>query len=86
MPVKEWIVQKMVKLVIEPIFKAQLSDVSYGFRPNRNQRQTLRSVKRANKKDDIHMVDADIKCRFGNMPHDKLIIQLEKIITDFAIL
>jgi RNA-directed DNA polymerase len=34
----------------------------------------------------IHVADADIKEYFNNMPHDKLMAQMERTIADGAIL
>jgi RNA-directed DNA polymerase len=84
--VKDRIVQKALLLVIEPIYEAQFLNMSYGFRPNRSAREALRMVEKAINEGYTHVVDADIKGYFDNIPHDKLMAQMERSIADGAVL
>lgn len=44
---KDRVVQMAVKLMIEPIFEADFKDCSYGFRPKRNAKMALETVRKA---------------------------------------
>ena len=80
--VKDRIVQKAVQLVIEPIFENEFLDMSYGFRPGRSAIEALKRVEANLKEGYVHVVDADIKGYFDNIPHDKLIERVKERIAD----
>ena len=42
--VKDRVVQTAVKLIVEPIFEADIHDCSYGFRPNRNAKMAVERI------------------------------------------
>jgi RNA-directed DNA polymerase len=44
--VRDRVVQAALKLILEPILDPLFSDNSYGFRPNRNQRQAVEAAQR----------------------------------------
>ena len=79
------VVQQATKLVLEPIFEADFKDVSYGFRPNRNQHMALKAIRKASKKN-YYVVDIDIKRFFDNINHNKLMKLVELRISDKRIL
>jgi RNA-directed DNA polymerase len=80
--VKDRVVQKAVQLVIEPIFENEFLDMSYGFRPGKGAKDALKQVETYIKEGYTHVVDADIKGYFDNIPHDKLMARLGEKITD----
>jgi RNA-directed DNA polymerase len=80
--VKDRIVQQAVRLVIEPIFEARFCDGSYGFRPGRGCHDALREVDRLLKEGYTHVVDADLKSYFDTIPHERLMMRVEKRISD----
>jgi len=84
--VKDRIVQTALKRVIEPIFEAEFHDHSYGFRPGRGCKDALREVAEWLKEGYTHVVDADIKGYFDNIPHDKLLARVAERISDGRIL
>ena len=84
--VKDRVVQKAVQLVIEPIFERQFLDMSYGFRPGRGAKDALKQVDGLIKDGYTHVVDADIKGYFDNIPHDKLMALVEESIADGKVL
>ena len=84
--VKDRIVQTALKMTIEPIFEAEFRDGSYGFRPGRGCKDALREVDRLVKEGYIHVVDADLKSYFDTIPHDKLMAQVARKISDGRIL
>jgi RNA-directed DNA polymerase len=84
--IKDRIVQMVCKLVIEPIFEADFEDCSYGFRPKRSAKDAMRAVKSNLQVGRTEVYDADLSGFFDNIPHDKLMLLVEKRITDKRIL
>jgi len=80
--VKDRIIQTATKIIIEPIFEADFKDCSYGFRPERNQHQALEEIRKACNNKGMYVLDADIKGYFDNLNHNKLIMLIEKRISD----
>ena len=70
--IKDRIIQMAVKLVIEPIFEADFSPHSYGFRPRRSAHQAMDDITSSLLKGYVHVIDADLSKYFDNIPHDKL--------------
>lgn len=79
------VVQQATKLVIEPIFEADFKDVSYGFRPGRNQHMAMKRIRSASNRN-YYVVDIDIKGFFDNINHDKLMQLIALRISDNRIL
>lgn len=80
--VKDRIIQSAMKLVIEPIFEADFKDCSYGFRPKRNQHQALEVIRKACNNRGNYVLDGDIKGYFNNINHEKLMMLVDKRISD----
>jgi RNA-directed DNA polymerase len=84
--VKDRIVQRAVKLVIEPIYEAMFLPTSYGFRPGRKCRDALREVDQRIGDGHVFVVDADLKGYFDSIPHDRLMAEVERRISDGRVL
>lgn len=80
--VKDRIIQSAMKIVIEPIFEADFKECSYGFRPKRNQHQALETIRKACNNKGNYVLDGDIKGYFDNINHEKLMMLVEKRISD----
>lgn len=80
--IRDRIVQMSCKMVIEPIFEADFEDCSYGFRPKRSAKGAITKIKSNLKRGKTKVYDADLSGFFDNIPHDKLLILLEKRISD----
>ena len=52
------------KIVLEPIFEADFSSLSFGFRPKRSAHQALEVVRQAANQGAVWVLDADIKACF----------------------
>lgn len=64
------IVQKGLATILEAIYEADFLDSSYGFRPNRSCHQALDVIDKTIMTKPInHIVEADIKGFFDNVPH-----------------
>jgi group II intron reverse transcriptase/maturase len=75
------VAQMVVKEYLEPRFEKIFSPHSYGYRPNKNAHQALESVRSNCKKTDW-VIDLDIKGFFDNIDHDKLMLALEKHVSE----
>ena len=84
--IKDRIIQMAVKLVIEPIFEADFSPHSYGFRPKRSAHQAMDDIKAGLLYGYIQVIDADLSKYFDTIPHDKLLITVAERIVDGQLL
>jgi group II intron reverse transcriptase/maturase len=84
--VRDRVVQMAAKLVLEPIFEADLRPSSYGFRPRRNATQVLEALRVRGARGGNHVLDADIRDYFGSIDHEKLLRLVERRISDRRVL
>jgi len=84
--IRDRIVQMALKLVIEPIFEADFSPHSYGFRPKRSAHQAMDDIVDAQLQGYTHVIDADLSKYFDTIPHHKLLKAVSKRIVDQSIL
>ena len=80
--VEDRIVQAAIVRLIEPIFEDKFLEGSYGFRPERSAHHALSRVETAIAADRPFVVDADISNCFGSIPHDALMNEVAKEISD----
>jgi RNA-directed DNA polymerase len=80
--VKDRIVQRAIKLVIEPIFEREFLEMSYGFRPQLGCKDALREVERWLKEGYTFVVDADITSYFDTIDWERLIERISERISD----
>jgi group II intron reverse transcriptase/maturase len=80
--VADRVVMTAAKLVLEPIFEADFSPVSFGFRPKRSAHQALETVRVAANRGADWVLDADIKACFDEIDHDALMGQVERRVVD----
>ena len=73
--------QMVVKDYLEPRFEKIFSQSSYGYRPGKNAHQALEVVLVNCRKTDW-VIDLDIKGFFDNIDHDKLMLALEKHVSE----
>ena len=75
-----------VKLVIEPIFEADFSPHSYGFRPKKSAHQAMDDIVDAQLQGYTQVIDADLSKYFDTIPHHKLLRAVAERIADRHIL
>ena len=63
--IRDRVVQTAVKLVIEPIFEADLDQSAYGYRPKRSGTDAIKEVHRLVCRGYSDVVDADLSTYFG---------------------
>jgi RNA-directed DNA polymerase len=84
--VRDKVVQKALKMVIEPIFEREFMDLSFGFRPGKGCKDALGKVERLLKAGYTWVVDADLKNYFETIGHDRLMAEVGKRIADTRVL
>ena len=84
--IKDRIVQRALKQVIEPIFEHEFLPTSYGFRPGRGCKDALREVDALLKAGYTHAVDADLQGYFDSIPRERLMARVEQRISDGQVL
>jgi len=80
--VADRVVMTAAKIVLEPIFEADFSPVSFGFRPKRSAHQALEAIRVSANRGADWVLDADIKACFDEIDHDALIAQVERRVSD----
>jgi len=84
--VRDRVVHATLKALLEPIFEPLFSDHSYGFRPERNQRQAVEAAREIVAGGKPYVVDIDLSKFFDRIHHDRLIARLSQQVADKRIL
>jgi group II intron reverse transcriptase/maturase len=84
--VRDRVAQMAATLVLEPIFEADFRPSSYGFRPQRSATQALETLRVHGARGGNHVLDADIRDYFGSIDHAKLMVLVERRISDRRVL
>ena len=84
--IKDRVVQTAAKLVLEPIFEADLDPEAYGYRPGRSAIDAVRRVHGHLKRGYTDVVDADLSKYFDTIPHDELLKCVARRISDKHVL
>ena len=84
--VRDRIVQAAVKIVLEPIFEADMVDCSYGFRPRRSAHDALQVLIDESWRGRRWVVETDIANCFEAIPHSGLMQAVEERVCDRAVL
>src|SRR3954469_8144177 len=84
--IRDRVVQAAVKLVLEPIFEADLEPAAYGYRPGRSGIDAVKAVHRLLCQGFTDVVDADLSKYFDTIPHDDLLRSVAARIVDRHVL
>jgi len=84
--VRDRIAQMAALIVLEPIFEADFLSCSYGFRPARRAHGAVDAIKAAVDQGRHEILDADLKSYFDTIPHDKLMLTIERRVSDGSVL
>jgi RNA-directed DNA polymerase len=84
--IRDRVVQAATKLVIEPVFEADLQPNAYGYRPKRSAQDAIREVHESLCEGYIDVVDADLSKYFDTIPHSELLQCVARRIVDGNIL
>jgi len=84
--IRDRVVQTAAKLVLEPIFEADLDPSAYGYRPGRGGVDAIQEVHRLLCRGYTDVVDADLSAYFDTMPHRDLMQSVSRRIVDRHVL
>jgi RNA-directed DNA polymerase len=84
--IRDRVVQTAVKLVVEPIFEADLEPNAYGYRPRRSAADAIKAVHELLCQGYTAVVDADLSKYFDTIPHAELMQCVTRRVVDRDIL
>jgi RNA-directed DNA polymerase len=84
--VRDRVVQAAVKIVLEPVFEADMLSCSYGFRPKRSAHDGLQVLIDESWRGRRWVVETDIANCFEAIPIDKLMSAVEERVCDQSVL
>ena len=84
--IRDRTVQTAAKLVLEPIFEADLPDEQHGYRSARNALTAVRQVHSLLCSGHTHVVDADLSAYFDTVPHVELFRSVARRVVDRHVL
>jgi RNA-directed DNA polymerase len=84
--IRDRVAQTAAKLVLEPIFEADLEDGAYGYRPRRSGTDAIKEVHRLVLRGYTDVVDADLSKYFDTIPHADLLKSVARRVVDRHVL
>jgi len=84
--IRDRVVQTAAKIVLEPIFEADLEPSAYGYRPKRSAQDAIRKVHKLICEGYTDVVDADLSKYFDTIPHRELLQCVARRIVDRDVL
>jgi RNA-directed DNA polymerase len=84
--VRDRVVQTAAKLVLEPIFEADLEPQAYGYRPRRSAQEAIEQVHKLLCEGYTEVVDADLSKYFDTIPHRELLQCVARRVVDRDVL
>jgi len=84
--IRDRVIQTAAKLVLEPIFEADLEPNAYGYRPKRSALDAISTVHELLCKGYTDVVDADLSKYFDTIPHSELMQCVSRRIVDRNVL
>jgi RNA-directed DNA polymerase len=84
--IRDRVVQTAAKLVLEPIFEADLDPAAYGYRPRRSGADAIKEVHALLCRGYTDVVDADLSKYFDTIPHQDLMRSVAGRIVDRHVL
>ncbi len=80
--IRDRVAQSAAKLVIEPIFEADLEPNAYAYRPKRSAADAIKAVQKLLRHGYTDVVDADLSKYFDTIPHRELMQSVARRISD----
>jgi len=84
--IRDRVVQTAAKLILEPIFEADLDPDAYGYRPKRSAQDAIRKVHNLLCEGYTNVVDADLSKYFDTIPHCALLQCVARRVVDREVL
>ena len=84
--IRDRVVQTAAKLVLEPIFEADLDPGAFGYRPKRGAGDAIQAVLVLLRQGHTDVVDADLSKYFDTIPHHELMLSIARRLVDRDVL
>lgn len=84
--IRDRVAQTAAKLILEPIFEADLEPEAYGYRPKRSAQDAIRKVHKLLCEGYTDVVDAALSKYFDTIPHRELLLSVARRIVDRDVL
>lgn len=84
--VRDRVAQQAAKIVLEPVFEADFTSVSYGFRPRRSATQAMERLRKGFIEGHVFVVEFDIRNFFGEIDHARLLAEVGRRVSDRRVL
>ena len=84
--VRDRVAQEVLRLLLEPVFEPLFHHYSFGFRRGRNCHMAIEEALRLHGNGLMHVLDADIKGFFDNLPHKVMVDLVAEEVADGNIL
>lgn len=84
--VRDRVIQAAAASALVPILEPEFEDSSFAYRPGRSVADAVRRVMALRREGYQHVIDADIQSYFENVPHARLISQLERYVHDASLI
>lgn len=84
--VRDRVAQQAAKIVLEPVFEADFCGSSYGYRPRRSALDAMERLRVGFIKGVTHVVEFDIRGFFDHIDHDRLMVEMERRVSDRRVL
>src|SRR5271166_58544 len=80
--IRDRVVQTAAKLVLEPIFEADMDPAAFGYRPQRSASEAIQAVLILLRQNYTDVVDADLSQYFDTIPHHELMRSIARRMVD----
>ena len=84
--VRDRVAQQAAKIVLEPVFEADFLPCSFGFRPRRSVTDALERIRVSFPRGQQFVFEADIRDFFGTIDQDRLMVEVERRVSDRRVL
>ena len=84
--VRDRVCQQAAKIVLEPIFEADFLPSSFGFRPKRSATDAMEAIRVSFPRGQQFVFEADIRNFFGEIDHDRLMVEVGRRVSDRRVL
>src|SRR5215831_3618596 len=84
--IRDRVVQGALKLILEPIFEADLQSGSYGYRPKRTAHEAVLRVDKAIVEGKTRIIDLDLRAYFDSVQHYLLLEKVARRVQDAKVM
>src|ERR1700694_4084962 len=84
--IRDRVVQGSLKLILEPIFEADVQPGSYGYRPKKSAHAAVQRVSEAILEGKTFVIDLDLRSYFDTVRHHIVLAKVARRVSDDAVL